>query len=273
MYVQRGKFEIQSIRWQLQRTLLGNESSCANVFVAAVTAGKSSWNLFRAQWQMFSTAREYFHRGLVVSHYSWDRGIASCLHDMVVAEADLEEHENRSLLGLLDWVIFTPCCDHDARNSLKWAVSTTLEETVEDSKRWMENLWICVEALRNGFDCILLELGPFIAAHLAFSDTDWPACTASRTFLGLQHDMVEKFIELELRFGNCLLYVHRNLEEKISVCLVHVFRFKAHSDSRFLSVGETCRTLVRSMAVGIKESCVDCAENNHVCNWPVEHVS
>ena len=37
------------------------------------------------------------------------------------------------------------------------------------------------------------------------------------------------------------------------MCLVHVFRFKAHSDSRFLSVGETCRTLLRSMAVGIRE--------------------
>ena len=72
-----------------------------------------------------------------------------------------------------------------------------------------ENLWICVDALRNGFDCILLELEPFIAARLASSGTDWPDCTAFWTFLGLQHDMVDRFTELELRFGNCLLYGHR----------------------------------------------------------------
>ena len=75
----------------------------------------------------------------------------------------------------------------------------------------------------------------------------------------MQRDMVERFTELELRFKNCLLYVHRwcfecvDWEEKISVCLVHVFRFKAHSDSRSLSVGETYRTVLQSMTVGIRE--------------------
>ena len=48
--------------------------------------------------------------------------------------------------------------------------------------------------------------------------------------------MVESFTELELLFENCLLQMHRrrsecvDLDEKISVCLVHVFRFKVHSD-------------------------------------------
>ena len=76
----------------------------SNIFVAEpvpLTAAKSIWNLFRAQRQMFSMPREYLHKGLVVSHHSWGRGIASamesetrCLHEMVVAEPALEDHEN-----------------------------------------------------------------------------------------------------------------------------------------------------------------------------------
>ena len=57
----------------VQRVLMRDAKGHSNVFLAELvplTAGKSSWNLFRAQRQMFSTAREYLHKGLVVSHYS-----------------------------------------------------------------------------------------------------------------------------------------------------------------------------------------------------------
>ena len=67
---------------------------------------------------------------------------------------------DRSLLGLLDWVIFTPAViKMFIQYSLKWAVSSPLEETAEDSKEWTKNLWICFDALRNGIDCILLSSG------------------------------------------------------------------------------------------------------------------
>ena len=110
MDVQRGKFENLQIREQLQRAL------CATILHPGCQGSQQrfrgracpfdSWEI---QLELVEvTVCEYLHKGLVVSHYSWDRGIPSamesktrCLQHMVVAE-------NRSFLRLLDWVIFTP---------------------------------------------------------------------------------------------------------------------------------------------------------------------
>ena len=203
----------------------------------AMTNGKTAWHLFSAQRRFCKTMRELQHKGLVISHYCWDSGVSSPL------ETKTRQRHNRaadelgealgdmlaSLLKLLDWVLVTPCCDHDAHNSLKWAIEMTLEDSDNgEVQSWTKDLYMCVESLRNGFDCILQELGPWISACLKFTDEPWSSCASFRTALAVGAEYVDLLVYLEIRYeGSFLLVSSRCADDpevtsKISIALLQL---------------------------------------------------
>ena len=149
---------------------------------------KATWCLFSVGRQFCPTARELGHRGLCVSHYSFDRATFSALgrkfrqlHGHVHAQIAraLPAHEAK-LLELRDWYVSTPCGSHDAHNALKWS----LHERMTDDA-FLKDVHILIESLRNSYDLLVRHLGRWIVASLSFEDWGFPHQRELWTLLGL----------------------------------------------------------------------------------------
>ena len=68
----------------------------------------------------------------------------------MLRESQMPPSNESELEKLLVWLVGIPCCAHDVHNGLAWAVEPAVTEPRELSK----NLWVCIESLRNGLDCI-----------------------------------------------------------------------------------------------------------------------
>lgn len=124
---------------------------------------------------------------------------------------------------------------------------------------WAEDLDIVLEAMRNSFGLLHGHLKRFIHESLDFSgkpqgeDED----TAFWVSLGVAPDIVETLVDLGLRWCKGCLYVsskHRRSEDlvaKVSSAMVALFRFRKFSDSRWCTVGDSCRTLTAALCCGL----------------------
>ena len=224
-------------------------------------ADKATWCEFIVARQFFPIARELGHRGICVSHYSFDRATFSALdtkfkqlHRHVHAQLAraLPAHE-AALLELRDWYVSTPCGNHDAHNGLKWA----LHERMTD-EAFIKDVHIVVESLRNSYDLLVDHLGKWIIASLSFEDWEFPHQRELWTALGLEPARVDEFVDLQLRFHEGRLKVAAsrqddpNLLESVSTCLLHAWRFRKFTTSRWITAGDTCKSMVLALLTGIE---------------------
>ena len=120
-----------------------------------LTAGKSAWNIFQAACNFFPMVRKLGHEGIVVSHYVWDRLMASALSRHVRQRHTLfyqmgaggQLSGQQALLELKDWVLTSGCSCHDVHNALKWGLGVSEPQLIGVHKK----LWIAIESLRNGY--------------------------------------------------------------------------------------------------------------------------
>jgi hypothetical protein len=117
--------------------------------------GKSSLAIFAAGRQFMPTLREMGHRAVAVSHYGFDRAVYSSL-DQYFRQLHMHQHHPssdhdlaspRHLEWLLDWVVTTGCCNHDAHNALKLSLMAQMQDT-----QLLKDLWISIESLRNAYE-------------------------------------------------------------------------------------------------------------------------
>jgi hypothetical protein len=157
------------------------------------------------------------------------------------------------MLRIRDLFVATACCAHDAHNALKWGVGSVVGSDLSESK----DLFICVDSVRNGLASLLAEVGVWITARLQFETESWPAAEIVWKTLGVEPHIWDVLVELQLRFHDGRLMVHASvaddpsLADKLSSSLLYVWRLRRYTSSRWLTVGETCRTLVRAMLSGL----------------------
>ena len=117
-----------------------------NVNIAIATApkavylsvGKTAWCLCSAAKQFFPSLRDFGHDGIAIAYFAFDRAMYSALsaklRQMHILSVDLAEATGGPeawLRGQLEWVISTPCCNHDMHNGLKWALADHIDEALE----------------------------------------------------------------------------------------------------------------------------------------------
>ena len=66
--------------------------------------------------------------------------------------------------------------------------------------------------------------------------------------LGICWDAASKSLNVSAQFRNDL-----DVVDRVTVILLHIFEFRKFSDSRWLSLGSSMRTLVASMVFGLEE--------------------
>ena len=227
-------------------------------------AGKTGLHAINGLREFFPTLDEIGHRGFNIHHYSWDRAIFSAcrsyarrMHTVILRNiCDRTSQQEGTLRVLQSWLLCTGCGLHDVHNGLTWGLSKLLQ-----SKDMLDDLYIVLESLRNGFKHLQVHLPAWLADVVVFDDISfdrdslhafWTALDVTPELCNMLADRGILWLEGKLRVGTA----HRD-DPEIMLWLYNsmmtVFRFKKYSAGRWISVGCSLRTLVASCALGLRE--------------------
>ena len=124
----------------------------------------------------------------------------------------------------MSWFLSVGCFAHDAHNALRWSVLTFVNDRAKT-----RDLWVVLQSLRNGYDQLVLQLGPWLATHLGFRDGDPIHLEALWRMAGLDGKWLDHLVELQLRWEDGKLLVKASLEQEldtshmVTVALLHVW--------------------------------------------------
>ena len=227
--------------------------------------GKGAWQCFSASCDFFPILRRLGHRGIAISHYVFDRALFASLQTKQKQRHALyyellgggeEKSGELALADLQDWVIGTGCANHDSQNALKWSLVGHSQEGEVITK-----LHVSIESLRNGYNHLHTHLKAFVCSSLCFVDATHDPSEVYQFWidLGVESGMAELLAELNLWWepSSSQLQVHASqasrddLTEVISSAILTLLRFKKFTDSRWTTVGDSCRSLVAALHVGL----------------------
>ena len=227
--------------------------------------GKGSWQCFSVACDHFPMLKKLGHRGISISHYCFDRALYSalarlmrqrhCLYHDLMASSSGGGVGLEALSDLTDWVVSTGCANHDGQNALKWGLAG-----LDCGEEVHKKLYIVVESLRNYYDLLQRYLLAFLTqsltlvedvAHRGFSQEFWAS-------LCVEPVVLQDLVELGLRWCDGRLQVYESAAsspdfmEKVTASILSVFRFKKFTDSRWCTIGESCRSIVAGLAIGLQ---------------------
>ena len=224
-------------------------------------ADKTAWTHIEVFRQAFELPRLAGHRAICSHHYAWDRAVqAPCarhvrqLHEashqhLAETQADLPT----TLLKLTSWVTSSACCNHDVHNALKWSVLEYTKDPVA-----LRGSFIVVESLRNGYSLLVKNVNLWLAEVIVYADWEGFPCRECYTLLGLDPEFTELATDLQMRFEDGHLKIaekwkhEAEVTEMVVTTLLHIWKFKKFSDSRWLSLGPSCRSVMAALMCGLK---------------------
>ena len=246
-----------------QREIGGTEVVALFAEPRPLSHGKDTWCMYTAARDFFPTLRKLGHRGIALSHYSFDRAVFSAcgrkllqMHMERECVSSVRNPADGALLALTDWQVLTPCCNHDIQNAMTWSLSRHIEST-----EGLKDLFIAIASLRNAFDLLVGHLKVFLESCLELVDEadDHDESFMYWVALGVDTCVAEQLADLSLRWHNGRLRVHvadqvdvqASLVGRVSDLMMALFRFKKFSESRWCTVGDACRSLAAALSVGL----------------------
>ena len=228
-----------------------------------LTNGKSAWHMFGPLASFFPLLQRIGHKGVVVTHYVFDRMAFSSLerkarqrHALYHLRAGGSEGGvDGGLPDLLDWVCSTACGNHDGQNALKWG----LKLLGFDQAAVHKALWVAIASCRNAYDLVSSFIHDFVVRYLS-PQARMVGYSTAYTFwvaLGVEVNVCELLAELGLFWHNGKLVVDRALLGRESLisdaehCITTVLKFKQFSDSRWVTMGGSCRTITAGRQLGL----------------------
>ena len=237
-----------------------------------LTKGKTGDAVFACAKEMALIPRDYGHRGVNVIHLCFD----GALHDFLVrrtkqhhlelavarAGAIREEGLDPAKLLLMDWTVATQCVAHACHNGLKWGMGE-----VWTDKEKLKDLWEIFAALKNSAGLLHQWLPEWLSHHLVYRPAaQLPAVEEASILwsaLGLPADRLCQVVhEWQLCWSDGELQVRDDLEgnddlpDEVANVILEVLSIGGFTDSRWLSVGRSCRNLCCCLLFGL-DSLVD----------------
>jgi hypothetical protein len=229
-----------------------------------LTSGKTSWHLFSAAQEFACLTQDQGHTGICITHYAFDRAVFSALSSKLSQRHELSQERRgasvSSSSGIpaswLDWTVATGCALHDAQNGLKWALAP-----FAGSGDLVRDLHITIESLRNAFLMLHSHLGAFLQeANIGFDHEPYDRDQVYEFWvaLGVGGDVVDIFVDLNPWFSEGRLWVsgqwegHPQLEERLAKVIVYLLKLKRFTESRWCTIGPSCRALVGCLSVGLE---------------------
>ena len=254
------------------------ESVCSWEPPLLLSHGKSAAAVHAATMQRHRTLRQQGHRGLVIQFYSFDRALFEPLSRLLQQEHMLaapqygKSKAQSELLHHHEWTVTAGCALHDAHNSLKWGLNFQAW-----GPQLLKDLFIVMQSLKNSFNLVTERLTPWLALRLIFTDRE--ECPPGHelldlwTAMGVDPVLAEQLasdMALHWDFELGALRVAADFREtkeafeEIAGALMGIWNFRPFSDSRWVTVGLSCRSLVAGLMTGlpslvedIREHCAD----------------
>jgi hypothetical protein len=203
------------------------------------------------------------HEGISIVHVCFDRAIhGSLMRHRRSHMGALAEHAagqlsglQAQLLPLCQWFIGSGCCNHDTHNGLKWGLFQAFGDAT-----LLSNVYIGIESVRNSYLQLAQALPAWIVGAVSFTEapTDGDILRQLWASLGVDPDVTEELVELRVIYRSGNLQVDAafqdsiDLVDRLSACCLAVWRFVKFSDSRWITVGRSARTMVAAHLMGLQ---------------------
>ena len=239
-------------------------------------SGKGALNAFNGLIEFFPPLDQLDHDGFNLHHYSWDRALFSACrtlsrkyHTAVLRKiVDSSPRHTGTMKVLKSWLLCTGCGLHDVHNAFSWGISKVLVQ----SSDMLDQMYIVLESLRNGFKHLQSHLASFLMQHVVFEDMDVAQSDllAFWTALDITPDLSSMLAERGVFWKDGKLLVSCACKDDPDIipwlynALMTVFCFKRFSTSRWITVGSSMRTLIAACALGIRHLHQVTIEDPHV---------
>ena len=235
----------------------------------ALAHGKSANAILEASRKDWRSLRQMGHFGPAVEHYCWDRAGLTTLErlsrqwhknqDHGGRPRDLSEQASR----LLEFVVITPCSLHDAQNGFRWGMYEQCS-----NRELLRDCYVGIESLRNSADLISSQMARWITEKMRLRPDKGDAWKDEQQALfealDVPFDIVDSLVhKLQLCYDGTtgILEIFEGAQEEldqdvvseISAVLASVWRFTRFSESRWLTVGTSARTLIAGMLTGLAD--------------------
>ena len=231
----------------------------------SLAGGKTTWHMLPALCSFFPSIQKLGHKGIVVSHYVFDRLVQSSMQRKVRQLRGLyhlkaigsEGGKAGGLPDLLDWNVSTACGNHDGQNALKWGLRLLgLDQPAVHKK-----LWVTIASLRNRFNLVQDFIHHFVVNHLSLEPriADYSTLYSFWVDLGVEVEAAESLAELGLMWVGGKCYVDRavagraGLIARVEHCIRTGLKLKQFSDSRWVTMGASCRQLTAGKHLGLDQ--------------------
>ena len=231
----------------------------------SLTHGKSAQAVHAATMQRHRTLRQQGHEGLVIQYYSFDRALFAPLSRLLQQEHMLaaprygKSKAESELLQHHEWVVTAGCALHDAHNTLKWGLNFK-----GFGPQLLKDLFIVMQSLKNSFNLVTERLTPWLVRNLIFTDrADCPPAhelLALWTFMGVDPVLAEQVtsdmaLHWDFELGKLRVAADfrqtKDAFEELVGAIMGIWNFRPFSDSRWITVGLSCRSLVAGLLTGL----------------------
>jgi len=223
-------------------------------------ADKTAWTHLQAASQMLLYPWEYGCRSVSITHLVVDGAVFSALRAL------LHRHHARAVATfcstlaageatihrLCSWFVASQCVTHGAHNSFKAAMKDNLGD------QQLKTMWGIIEGLRTCHTTLMAFARSFVASRIVYRD--WSLENGDRMWrmLCFESDIVEKLCHLQLRCKDGAILVAEEFRDDPTVVdqvvdlMTLCFRWRKWTDSRWLSMGDSARSLLTSIILGIE---------------------
>ena len=241
------------------------QSRCSFAPPVPLAEGKSAEAHYEVGREFAVSLRQQGHRGIAVHHYCFDRAIQSAMSRMFRQSHILDSAKyggtqmEQKFFDKQQCDESVGCGLHDAHNSFKWGMK--FKQLGTDV---LKNVFKVIRALRHSYDLIIEFMASWLVRTVVWTPAARCPDTDTReklwTMLGVGEDLAKILacdLKLHWDFDMEVMRIddawrgRPDAMEQISGALIGVFRFKPFSDSRWVTIGCSCRTLIASMFCGL----------------------
>ena len=212
--------------------------------------------------ECWPSLRSWAHEGICIEHYTFDRAMHDSAWHLFEQwhKMKAQERGDSEQLQWKEWCVGTACSLHDAHNAFKWSLSMYAKDV-----QLMEAAHLAVESLRKSYDQILVHVGRWVAEHVDFVPArgmeDMCRHRVLWDTLGVEPEIAEA-IAFTLQLHWCpvgeRLYVCEACQENgadavglITATLLRAWKIVQFSQSRWLTIGVSARTVVVGLLTGL----------------------
>ena len=254
-------------KYEFLRCYIRGQGWASRVILKEATSlvlGKAAPAILAPCCKEWKTLRARGHTGPAIEHMFFDRAGCTALERVTRqlhmedcrTYGDLAPEKPAKLQPLSELLLYTPCAIHDAQNAFR-----RVHLSLVQYRNFMRTIYIGVESLLNGIDCIDLHMGSWAARKMRFVEhmsAEWEDHQRSLwTLLDVDPDLVGALVDLQLRFENGNLLISCTHQGRLDVVTTAVgllgamWRFKKRTESRLLTVGSSARLFVARLLTGV----------------------